>query len=168
MAASDDCSSRSAVVSSSPAAKNANSLLQTTTGVILRAPDVFNLPNYQEHLVAKHGRSMIHWRNRTATLLPASFLHARLRASNMMLVKGGQRDCSVALLIGSKLSTAEVNMTVCYPGDAGTAQTTKQSSRSGKICPADPTRSGMPYRESLCSEQYYYELSLGRRVPLQC
>ena len=102
----------------SPTAKGTNQLLwgdwnKGNYGILVRAPDMFDEPE----------TSM-----QETPLLPASFVHASLRASNFMYP--ATQQTSAGILIGSKFSMnggrndeenldALVHSSVCYPSDAG-------------------------------------------------
>lgn len=130
---SDDVSSCLArhPIFNSKTAKSSNAFLwgddweEGKSGVLLRAPD-----GLDDDVRAMAERD---WANQTLKLLPASYLHASIRAPNQLYTPF---QWSVGFLIGSKFAfnnrndhsnrnhrmshwDSIVNVSVCYPGDAG-------------------------------------------------
>jgi hypothetical protein len=127
------CHAKNPIIHDSPAAGSANALLygdwaKGDYGVLIRSPDQLDNDDTSRGIV-NHTRK---WGSElTMKLLPASFLHASMRASNLMFFRA---RWTAGVLIGSKFgwnthgqqssfdTSSLVNVSVCYPADAGTIQ----------------------------------------------
>jgi hypothetical protein len=130
------CHAKHPIIHDSPAAKSANALLygdwaKGDYGVLIRSPDQLDDDDTSRTFVNHTSKWGSEGSELTMKLLPASFLHASMRASNLMFYRA---QWTAGVLIGSKFAwntrgqqnsfdtSSLVNVSVCYPGDAGTIE----------------------------------------------
>jgi hypothetical protein len=132
------------IAESSLSAQSANELIYGDgKAVLFRVPDELDDPTKWNSKIRLDP-------NVSLKLLPASFLvHASMRSSNTIFSE--HSEWSVALMAGSKLSLNNVpeeggdpsllvNMTACYPGDAGTIKRLVLTTDFGGGCRGDQYR----------------------------
>jgi hypothetical protein len=160
---SSACSSPADALHHTPAVQQANAFLWQRNpsggGVLVR--NVLDTLEDEAQSVMKD----------TAKLLPASFLHASLRPSNAVFDKTGPH-VGIGILVGKHLNLNQqqqqksqkrthnvetVNVSVCYPGDAGTIRRTAnvpnhETDSVSVLCTEHGK--GCRLRDGLCVEQY--------------
>jgi len=132
----------------SPTAEGTNRLLwgdweKGDYGIIVRTPDRYDNPI----MMKKMAESNPHLAVMDTPLLPASFVHASLRASNSLFFK--RRLVGAAVLVGSRFSnnyrgdSNVVHAPVCYPVDAGSNKRMTMLTNNGTGCHEDGPTEGI-------------------------
>ena len=132
----------------SPTVQATNSLLWgENTAILVRGIDWYDDKVTQERKFQENPAYI----TQNTPLLPASLIHASMRAPNTMYGKHGSRRAAAGVLVGRQLvmnnhhSNNTVSFPVCYPSDAGSYKRNALN-QNGKGCNPD-SLSGICLRE---------------------